>query len=88
MLTDEQFHNVDKPLLLSCAENDHAFPTEKRQVAQKILEEGKKRYQFQLFQVVSHGFAVRCNLDDPYERFVKEQSYRGIVEWFNFWLSQ
>jgi dienelactone hydrolase len=87
-LTDEQFQNLSKPLLLSCAENDHAFPPEKRQRAQKILQEGGKKYQFQLFQGVNHGFAVRCNLDDPYERYVKEQSYRGIVEWFNFWLSQ
>ena len=87
-LTEDQFKNLSKPLLLSCAENDHAFPPEKRNKAQSLLEEGGKKYQFQLFQGVSHGFAVRCNLDDPYERYVKEQSYRGIVEWFNFWLSQ
>ncbi|KAF2665058.1 alpha/beta-hydrolase [Microthyrium microscopicum] len=87
-LTEEQFQNVDKPLLLSCAEKDHAFPPGKRNKAQAILEEGQKKYQVQLFQGVSHGFAVRCNLEDPYERYVKEQSYRGIVEWFNFWLSQ
>lgn len=87
-LTDEQFHNLAKPLLLSCAENDHAFPPEKWQKAVGMLKEGGKKYQLQLFQGVSHGFAVRCNLDDPYERYVKEQSYRSIVEWFNFWLSQ
>lgn len=87
-LTDEQFQKLENPLLLSCAENDHAFPAEKRRKAQDILQAGGKRYQFQLFQGVSHGFAVRCNLDDPYEKFVKEQSYRGIAEWFNFWLSQ
>lgn len=87
-LTDEQFQNIMKPLLLSCAEDDHAFPAEKRQRAEKLLQEGGKKYQIQLFQGVSHGFAVRCNVDDPYERFVKEQSYRGIVDWFTFWLSQ
>jgi len=87
-LTDEQFQNLAKPLLLSCAENDHAFPPEKRQRARQIMQEGGKKYQFQLFQGVSHGFAVRCDLDVPYERYVKEQSYRGIVEWFNFWLLQ
>lgn len=87
-LTEENFQNLAKPLLLSCAENDHAFPPEKWQKAQSILKEGGKKYQLQLFQGVSHGFAVRCNLDDPYERYVKEQSYRGIVEWFNFWLTQ
>lgn len=87
-LTDEQFKNIEKPLLLSCAETDGSFPAAGRARAEEILTEGKKRYQFQLFQGVSHGFAVRCNLDDPYERYVKEQSYRGIVEWFNFWLAQ
>lgn len=87
-LTDEHFQNLGKPLLLSCAEDDHAFPPKKRENAQHILQEKGKKYQFQLFQGVSHGFAVRCNLEDPYERYAKEQSYRGIVEWFNFWLSQ
>jgi len=87
-LTEEQFRNLAKPLLLSCAENDFAFPVEKRQEAEKLLKEGGQRYQIQLFQGVNHGFAVRCNLEVKYERFVKEQSYRGIVEWFGFWLGQ
>jgi dienelactone hydrolase len=85
-LTEEQFKGIEKPLLLSCAEHDQAFPAEQRHHAEDILKEAGKKYQVQLFQGVSHGFAVRCNLEDPYERYVKEQSYRGIVEWFNFWL--
>lgn len=88
-ITDDHFRNLDKPLLLSCAENDHAFPPEKRTKAREIMQEkGTLKWQFQLFQGVNHGFAVRCNLDDEYERFVKEQSYRGIVEWFHFWLKK
>jgi len=87
-LADEDFQDLEKPLLLSCAETDMSFPAEKRHRAEQLLVEGGKKYLFQLFQGVSHGFAVRCDLEDPYERFVKEQSYRGIVEWFNFWLSQ
>jgi dienelactone hydrolase len=87
-LTEDQFRGIQKPLLLSCAENDQAFPAERRHQAEDILKEEGKKYQVQLFQGVNHGFAVRCNLDDPYERYVKEQSYRGIVEWFNFWLEQ
>ncbi|GAB1196515.1 hypothetical protein APSETT444_005787 [Aspergillus pseudonomiae] len=61
---------------------------EARQVALDILESGKKTYQLQLFSSVSHGFALRGNMKDPYERYVKEQSLRGIIEWFDFWLSQ
>jgi hypothetical protein len=26
-------------------------------------------------------------MEEPYERWVKEQSLKGIVEWFDFWLS-
>ena len=77
-----------EPLLLSCAEIDHTFPTELRNRAVDILNAEKKRYQLQLFQGVAHGFAVRCNLDDAYEKFVKEQSFKGIVDFFDFWLSQ
>lgn len=73
---------------MSCAENDHAFPAEKRQQGEKVLKEGGKRYQVQLFSGVGHGFAVRCDLENGYERFVKEQSFRGIVEWCNFWAGQ
>ncbi|KIW04476.1 uncharacterized protein PV09_04235 [Verruconis gallopava] len=87
-LTEEQFKAITRPLMLSCAENDHAFPADKRRRAEDILKDEGKKYHVQLFQGVNHGFAVRCNLDDPYEKYVKEQSYRGIVEWFNFWLTQ
>jgi len=51
-----------------------------------MLREDKKDYQLQLFSKVAHGFALRCNLDDPYERMVKEQSLKSIVGWFDFWL--
>jgi hypothetical protein len=31
------------------------------------MKSEKKVYQFQLFSGVVHGFALRCNLNDPYE---------------------
>ncbi len=30
----------------------------------------------------------RSNIDNPYERYTKEQSLTSIAAWFNFWLSQ
>lgn len=47
---------------------DHTFPLEARQVALDILEAGQKTYQLQLFSGVSHGFALRGNMKNPYER--------------------
>jgi hypothetical protein len=70
------------------------------------MQAEKKQFQVQLFQGVEHGFALRGNPNDPYEReycsllpavsikadvregYTKEQSLKGIAEWFDFWLNQ
>lgn len=56
------------PLFLSCAEVDHTFDTESRRRAIDILQEDKKTYQLQLFAGVQHGFALRGDQNDPYQR--------------------
>ena len=85
-LKEHHFRQIQSPLFLSCAETDHTFGTEDRNKAIDMLREDKKAYQLQLFSKVAHGFALRCNLDDPYERMVKEQSLASIAGWFDFWL--
>lgn len=61
--------NLDKePLFLSCAEVDHTFDTYSRRRALEILQTEKKAYQLQLFSGVEHGFALRGDLENPYER--------------------
>ncbi len=57
-----------EPLLLSCAEVDHTFDSKSRRRAVDILQETKAPYQVQLFYGVEHGFALRGNMDNPYER--------------------
>ncbi|KAK7029388.1 hypothetical protein VNI00_014642 [Paramarasmius palmivorus] len=75
-----------KPLFLSCAETDHTFPDAARHRAEEILKSRKQVYHFQLFSGVEHGFALRGNMDDPYERWVKEESAAAIIRWFKFFL--
>ncbi|KAI0124805.1 Alpha/Beta hydrolase protein [Xylariales sp. AK1849] len=87
-LKEDHFEKLKKPLFMSCSEIDHTFPTDSRNKAVDILNTKHKPYHLQLFSGVEHGFALRGNMDDPYERWVKEESLRGISEWFNFWLSQ
>lgn len=108
-----------EPLFLSCSEVDALFPVESRRKAVDMLIEDKKDYYLQLFGKVDHGFALRGNEEDPYERklflsccgsrcdgsvgfmiacgyrftddstgWVKEQSLRGIADWFDLWLGQ
>ncbi|KAJ7910094.1 dienelactone hydrolase [Mycena leptocephala] len=71
-----------KPLFLSCAETDHTFPAPARHRAEELLTTGKRTFYIQLFSGVEHGFALRGNMDDAYERFTKEESANGIVRWF------
>ncbi|KAF2023466.1 NAD(P)-binding protein [Setomelanomma holmii] len=85
-LKEHHFQNIKKPLFLSCAEEDHTFDGPSRRRALDILRERKKKYQYQLFSGVEHGFALRGDPTDPYQRWVKEQSLSSIVGWFDFWL--
>jgi len=81
-LDEDHFKNLRAPLLLSCAEVDGTFDLEHRRRAEDILVEDKKTYHFQVFSGVKHGFAVRGNPDDENERWAKEQSAKGIMDWF------
>lgn len=67
-LKDHHFRNLKAPLHLSCAEIDHTFGTESRNKAVDMMIEDGKEYGLQLFHGVEHGFALRANLDNPYER--------------------
>ncbi|KKA17610.1 hypothetical protein T310_8448 [Rasamsonia emersonii CBS 393.64] len=66
-LKEHHFYNLKKPLFLSCAEIDHTFDATRRR-AVDILQSEKKKYQLQLFSGVEHGFALRGNMENPYER--------------------
>ncbi|KAF9026836.1 dienelactone hydrolase [Hymenopellis radicata] len=86
-LSESHFFKCAKPLLLSCAETDHTFPAASRHRAEEILQEVKATYQVQLFSRVEHGFALRGDMSNPYQRWVKEESADAIIRWFNFYMS-
>ncbi|KAF8131431.1 dienelactone hydrolase [Boletus edulis] len=81
-LKEHHFERIKRPVLLSCAEDDFLFPLEARRRAEDILVRNKSSYYVQVFSGVTHGFAVRGNPDVPHERWAKEESARGIKEWF------
>lgn len=85
-LKNHHFENIERPLFLSCAETDFTFETDARNKAIDILREAKKQYHLQLFSGVEHGFALRCDLSNPYARWAKEQSAKGIAEYFDLHL--
>ncbi|KAI5366264.1 Putative dienelactone hydrolase, alpha/Beta hydrolase [Septoria linicola] len=87
-LKEHHFRNLKAPLFLSCAEIDHTFGTDSRNEAVSMMIEDGRKYGLELYSGVAHGFALRANLDVPYERWVKEQSLASIVAYCNFWLLQ
>ncbi|KAL2108110.1 hypothetical protein VUR80DRAFT_4255 [Thermomyces stellatus] len=78
-LKEHHFRKIQKPLFLSCSEVDHTFDVPSRRRALDILQAEGATYHYQLFSGVEHGFALRGNPDDPYERWVKEQSHADSV---------
>ncbi|KAK0209227.1 Alpha/Beta hydrolase protein [Desarmillaria ectypa] len=86
-LRESHFFACAKPLLLSCSEVDHTFPAKSRHRAEDILKEKQTPYHVHLFSGVEHGFALRGDMSDPYQRWVKEESADAIVRWFRFWMN-
>ncbi|KAH7916438.1 Alpha/Beta hydrolase protein [Hygrophoropsis aurantiaca] len=86
MLEDSHFEKLKQPILLSCSEEDSTFPLESRRRAEDLMNANPSRpqYYFQVFSGVSHGFAVRGDPDIPIQRWAKEESARGIKDWFNW----
>ncbi|KAF8186794.1 dienelactone hydrolase family-domain-containing protein [Pholiota molesta] len=80
-LTEDQFRKVKQPLLLSCAEIDHTFPTAARHRAEDILAEVKATYHVQVFSGVEHGF-TRGDPTVENIRWARQQSAESIVAWF------
>ncbi|KAF7329165.1 hypothetical protein MKEN_00177100 [Mycena kentingensis (nom. inval.)] len=64
MLTEDHFKNIKKPLLMSCAENDFAFELADRRRAEDILISIKAKYHIQVSSGVTHGFALKGDLDN------------------------
>lgn len=75
-----------EPLLLSCSADDVTFPKESRRRAIDLMDEREQRYQVQILQGVVHGFALRGDMGDTWQKYCKEQSFEGIREWFDMCL--
>lgn len=69
MNTDTDAKIVDaEPLFMSCSEVDHTFDQRSRRRALDILRAEKKTWHLQLFSGVEHGFALRGDPKDPFQR--------------------
>ncbi|KAJ2928388.1 hypothetical protein H1R20_g8697, partial [Candolleomyces eurysporus] len=82
-LTEAHFTNLTKPILLSCAETDEAFPTADRNQAVDLLTQNNKTYHYQVFSGTEHGFATRGDPNDPNAVWAMKESARSVAGWFD-----
>ncbi|KAJ5239234.1 hypothetical protein N7468_003853 [Penicillium chermesinum] len=74
---------IKGPLSIAAAEIDPVYTPEIRHGTEDILIRTGQPWQINLFSGVSHGFAVRCDLSDPQQKWAKEQAFSQAVSWFN-----
>ncbi|KAI5859254.1 dienelactone hydrolase [Durotheca rogersii] len=83
---EDELEGFKAPLSIAAAQTDSIFTTEKRHRSEAILAKSGKPWQINLHSDVVHGFAVRCNIQDPSQKFAKEQAFHQAITWFNTWL--
>ena len=83
LVSVEEVNAIVKPILISAAEIDKSFTEELRNKTIKILAANKIRYQLDLFLGVSHGFAVRGDLNVPEVKYSKEKVLIDQVYFFS-----
>jgi len=88
MVEDSEVEAVKGPLSLACAEVDHVFDAEKRAKSEAILAKAGAKYQSTVYGGTSHGFAIRCDLKDPKQKFAKESAFLQATVWFDEWLKE
>ncbi|KAJ5785232.1 uncharacterized protein N7503_010444 [Penicillium pulvis] len=86
MLEGEELRGIQGPLSIAAAVRDFVFVTAKRHESEEILDNLEVPHQINLFSEVEHGFAVRCDLCKPRQKFAKEQAFNQAVAWFHHYL--
>lgn len=87
-MEEVELENITGPLSIAAAENDNIFTTAKRHKSEEILflKTPKVPYQICLYSGTTHGFAVRCDLSIPEQKYAKEQAFLQAVNWFDEYL--
>ncbi|PYI01414.1 dienelactone hydrolase family protein [Aspergillus sclerotiicarbonarius CBS 121057] len=83
MVEVDEVKGIEGPLSIAAAIIDPVFTTAKRHESEEILARLDIPFQINLFSDVEHGFAVRCDLSEPRQKFAKEKAFEQAVAWFD-----
>ncbi|KAH8898382.1 dienelactone hydrolase [Thozetella sp. PMI_491] len=82
---DAEVLAIKKPVSIAAAENDSLMPPAKRASLEALLHNTTLGYQVSLYSGTSHGFGVRANVSDPWQKYGKETAFLQAVRWFDTW---
>ncbi|CAI7576197.1 unnamed protein product [Penicillium manginii] len=82
-VTHEELGAIKGPFSIAAAETDSIFTTQLRHESEETLIKAGQPWQINLFSGVSHGFAVRGDLNNKTQKWAKEQAFCQAVVWFN-----
>ncbi|KAJ5174358.1 Protein AIM2 [Penicillium canariense] len=85
-VTHEELGAIEGPFSIAAAETDSIFTTQLRHESEDTLIKTGQPWQINLFGGVSHGFAVRGDLNVKVQKWAKEQAFVQAVAWFNQYL--
>jgi dienelactone hydrolase len=78
----QELQTIKGPLAISAAETDSIFKEEKRHESENILKKTGFPYQINLYSGVSHGFAVRGDVQNSVIKYAKESAFIQALQWF------
>ncbi|KAJ5905168.1 uncharacterized protein N7473_002084 [Penicillium subrubescens] len=85
-ITHEELGAIQGPFSIAAAETDSIFTTKLRHESEDTLIKAGHPWQINLFSGVTHGFAVRGDLNVKIQKWAKEQAFVQAVAWFNQYL--
>ncbi|KAL1796195.1 hypothetical protein ACET3X_004735 [Alternaria dauci] len=84
----EELESIKKPLSLAAAGIDYVFPTNLRHESEDSIKKTGVDYQINLYGGFEHGFAVRCDLKQRFQKFAKESAMLQALQWLDLHLSK
>lgn len=79
----DEIKAIKGPLYIGAAEVDPVFNSAGRHATEDALLEMKAKYRLTLNHGVSHGFAVRGDISQPWVKYAKERAFYDAVDWFD-----
>lgn len=83
LLTVEDIDTIANPILISTGDNDAAFEPELRTKTIETLSKKDTRFQVDIFQGATHGYAVKGDISNSLIKYAKEKTLLDQAHWFS-----